>query len=574
MGYWNNRVGVLIFTILALGLDVLHSQVENPLLKNKEPFAIHGYINSQLATNSMSGIDPRQDPFNYRVSGSMVVNTYGWKTSINFNHADKRNVYGLNLPDVRIPSYTLLGLSPSYKWATFHLGFRSMHFSEYTLANHSFYGSGIELKPKRFRLLSFYGRLRRASAETMGLRQSLDPAYNRLGWGIKIGYEQDREHLALSIISAHDVVDGVIDLSNNTTLKPQENTVLGITGNKKIGSLISLEIDYALSALTRDALSSEIDGTSLNILQKMLGLFNPKSSSEFRKALKTKISFNPGFGCITLTHERVDPGYRSLGSLFFNNDFENITGGGQFRALENRLMFSVNGGFQRNNISGQESNGLTRFVGSIHASYNYSDSGSIGFSYSNFRTTNTLYVATIPIIQIDSITLSLINQQASLSFNKVIGGTHPLTLTAMITNTQSKSIENDVVQDNQTNDNLMAHLSLNKQIKDSWGLSGSFLLNRNNNPLTNLLTIAPVIGVQKSFQERNISVRSSISLVNVYFNGRYQRRILQPRIGLDYKINNKNSLSVYALMTSQFYSNGNTRDFSELSSRVSWKIRL
>lgn len=574
MGYWNNRVSVFVFLTLAISLDFLYGQIDNPLLRDKVPFAIHGYINSQVATNSISGIDPRQDPFNYRLSGSMIVNTYGWKTSININYADKRKVYGLNLPDVRIPSYTLLGLSPSYKWATFHLGFRSMHFSQYTLANHSFYGGGVELKPGRFRLSSFYGRLRRATSESIGLRQSLDPAYNRMGWGLKIGYENGEDQLSLSVFGAQDEFSDLIDVRNNPEIKPQENTAIGITGSKKIGPFMRLEIDYAFSALTRDVLSPETERSSYNNLQRVFGLFDPNSSSEFRKALKTKITFSPGFGEINLTHERVDPGYRSLGSLFFNNDFENITGGGQFRTMENHLMLSVNGGFQRNNLSGQESNGLTRFVGSVHASYNYSDRGIISISYSNFRTTNTLYVATIPIIQIDSITLSLVNQQASFSFNRVSGNTHPLTLSAMITYSQSRSIENDVVQDNQTNDNLMAHFSLNKKIKDSWSLSGSVLLNRNNNPLTNLLTIAPVIGVQKSFKERKISLRSNISLVNAYFNGRYQRRILQPRLGLDYKINNKNTLSFSSSMTAQFYMNDVSKNFTELTSRMSWKVRL
>ncbi|NNF36946.1 MAG: hypothetical protein HKN68_22780, partial [Saprospiraceae bacterium] len=337
------------------------------LLEKESSIGIKGYIQSSFTSNSISGIERRQDPFDFRLNGSLLINTFEWTTSLQLNLADGRTIRRLNLPDVSIPSYNLIGISPQYKWAKFHLGFRSMSFSQYALAGHSFSGVGMELSPGKIKVSAMYGRLRRANAEILDLRQSLDPQFKRMGWGLKVGYISGQDEIHAYLFQAEDEWPSDQEEIYNT-ISPQENAIIGVMLNKKVGPA-RIEIDYAYSAFTRDARASVVENYNYSAFQSGLGVLNSNSSTEFRNAINVKASFETKVGRIHAGIERVDPGYQSLGALFFNNDYENITLGGHLRLRQN-MMLSVNTGFQRNNLEGKETNSMDRWLGSINANYN------------------------------------------------------------------------------------------------------------------------------------------------------------------------------------------------------------
>ena len=60
--------------------------------------------------------------------------------------------------------FNQFGISPKYKWATLHLGYRNLTYSNYTLAGHRILGAGFDLKPKNFRIGFMYGQLRRSAS--------------------------------------------------------------------------------------------------------------------------------------------------------------------------------------------------------------------------------------------------------------------------------------------------------------------------------------------------------------------------------------------------------------------------
>lgn len=542
-------------------------------LNSGPEFKVSGLVSLQMDINSISGIERRRDPFNYRINSSLAVESYGWKTSINFNIADGRKLYGLDLPDVRIPSYALIGISPSYRWATFHLGYRSMHFSDYTLAGHSFSGAGIELKPGNMRFAGFIGKLRRASAVELSMRQSIDPIYSRKGWGFNLGYDDGKDNISLILFAAHD---DITSISRNEDVSPLDNAIIGLKGNKAIGNIMELSIDYALSAVSRDSESPKLDNSGeIGVINRAFGVFTPRISSGYHRAFKTKLKFKTGFGNISLQHERVDPGYKSLGALFFNNDFENITAGAQIGLLEKQLLLNTNIGFRRNNLSGDENNTFSSLVGSINAMYRPSDDWSFNLLYSNFNTTNILRTTTIPIIQEDSLSLSLVNQNVSFSFNHISGEKKNNIITGMIAYQNSNSIQNDEVLENQTNDNIMAHLNFSKIIIDkNLKLTAGLLMNKNVNVINDLLTISPSLGIGKTFLDKKLDINSSLSWVNIYSDNTFLNRIVQPRILINYRIDKKYMVSIRSAFSSRSGNNTITSPFSEFFTSVKWNMRL
>ena len=555
--------GFILFHFLStLGLSQLNSGSEDPL-------NIRGRIVSDVSTNSVSGIDRRQDPFNIRLNGSLLINTYGWSTSLQFNISDNRTIRRINFPDIELPSYHLIGISPSYKWAKFHLGFRAMEFSKYALSGHSFSGIGLELSPGKIRVQAMYGRLKRASAEMLDIRQSIDPQYERMGWGLKVGYKNNDGHFHTYLFQAEDRLES-LDLQSYA---PHNNSIIGFQMHQSIGPAI-VDVDYAYSGFTRDSRAEQVDLHDYGILEKGFGFFSPNASTEYRSALTAKATFKTSLGNIYASFERVDPGYRTMGALFFNNDFENLTLGGQVR-LSSSTMLSLNGGFQRNNLENEESNSLNRLVISAQMSIRPSDRSTLNISYSNFRTTNTLYAVAIPFIQVDSIQLSLVNQQASINFQSFINRDRTTSVNGYFAYFRSHSIENDVVNTHQKLNNLTAFINYNRRIIDS-GLifNGGLQLNRNTSPVLNILTIGPTLMISKNLMSRKLKVAARLSYISIYLNSQYDRAILHPGLRMSYDITNDQELVLDCRMIHQQSQLNNLSDFTELYTRLMWQARF
>ena len=177
---------IIFYTILLLFGVLLKSEAQSfsEITKGKAPLSVGGYFNAELLSNTIHGLERRSDPLSYRLNGLLSFSVRGWKTDASFHISTSRKAYSIQYPGVRIPGYALIGISPEYRWIKLHLGNRYMHFSDYSFSNHSFYGGGIELSPGTFRFSAFYGRLKRENASNAGLRQSLDPTFKRMGWGV------------------------------------------------------------------------------------------------------------------------------------------------------------------------------------------------------------------------------------------------------------------------------------------------------------------------------------------------------------------------------------------------------
>ncbi len=539
---------------------------------NKE-VKISGQLSSSARSNYIFGSDRKVDPFNMRMNARLLVSAFGLNTSVNFNFGQGGRYYSLNLPRVDLPNFTRIGISPRYKWMKLHLGYRSMNFSKYTLGGHSYLGTGLDLTPGNFNISAMYGRLRRATAEDLLLQQNLDPSYKRMGWGLKAGYKKDHQEIALILFSAFDDPNSIPNPVQRRDVLPAENTVLSVIAKRKFGDRINLKLDYALSAFTRDVRSQEIfEQDGINYWEKMGGLFSPKVSSGYHKALHTEIGIRVGFGSISLQHERVDPDYRSLGSLFFQNDFENFTAGLNTALFKNKLRFSSRLGWERNNISAAEKNSLNRIIASTQFNYQYNEELGFALAYSNFRTTNKIRSTELPIPGlVDSVFLALVNQSLNLSFNLFKGEEKTSSLTGNFNLQNSNTIENDTINENQKNTNLMGNLSFNHQfVNSNSALTASLLVNRNMAKFAQLFSATPTIAYSKGFLQKKITLGSSLSYVYLRQNGEYFNSLIRPTLNLMFKLNRKSTLrlnSSYVLRRAN-EKQMNAGDFQELVTRI------
>ena len=149
----------IVFLFMCFAVDLKAQDVEQAVKRvgkiGEERLNITGGIQLNNQLYSSTGIDARRDNWQWGIRANLNLSFLGMSAPFSVAFSDANTNY-------RLPSYTFVGLSPTYKWATLHLGDRSLAFSRYTMSGISFRGVGFTLEPGRWYASGFYGRLNRA----------------------------------------------------------------------------------------------------------------------------------------------------------------------------------------------------------------------------------------------------------------------------------------------------------------------------------------------------------------------------------------------------------------------------
>jgi len=462
-----------------------------------------------------SGIAPRRDKFQWMVNMNANLSFMGISAPFAFNFSDGNQQFNL-------PSYTFTGISPTYKWATVHLGDRSMLFSRYTLANINFRGVGFELEPGKWRVAAMTGRLRRAVAEDLNSRQMLDPGYARKGWGFKVGYGDRDFSLDFILFGAQDDPNS-IQTPTLADVLPAENVVAGIRGNKTLFKKLAIDFDLARSALNKDRRLENSDPSFSGAKYSILGLFQPNESATFGNATNVGLSYRASLYQLRLGWERIDRGFKTLGSLFFNSDIENFTGQLTTRLLQNKLTLGLNGGLQRSNLDEGEQTSTNRAIGAVSIAYTPNDRLYFSTSYSNFENSTKLRAQNDPLSPVDSIFLAQLTQSASFVTNYQIREKfNPSSVSLMFNYQTANSIENDVVIEDAKSKFYNAIVSFNQKWDlPALSLTSSLSLNQSDFALVGTTTLSTTVALSKTFAKPklNAGVRTTFSNITMDASG-------------------------------------------------------
>jgi len=556
-----------LFPVFLMAQDVeatyhkVKEKLEGPALQ------IRGSLNASLLGNYSNSQIRRIDPFAWRLNGQLNFDLYGVKVPVSLLMSSKSTVFSYQLP-----AYHFVGLSPTYKWATLHLGNSNLNFSPYVFAGHSFKGVGLELRPGIWRFKAMRGQLQRADFNLIGQLQNVEPSFARQAWGIQAGVDTGKDKILLSMLKVEDKLR-VIN-RDSITENPMENMVVGLIGRKQISPLIYIDIDYALSFLSRNTFSRLRAPASAHWLS--FGLMPFRNSTATHKALKTSIGVKTNFGHIEFHHERVDPGYRSLGTLFFNDDLENITASSTFSAFKKKLKIAAHLGIQRNNLSGFESNSQRRWIGTLNASFLASKNLNLNANYSNFSATNRLRFSNDPLQVLDSIKLVLVNQQLNISGNYKVNEGGTSSLSAQFSLQQANSIENEEVQKDQQNTYYLGQVSYLEQIGPRpITISSSLMVNSYINNQIQNTGIAPSLSIVVPLQQDKIKWTSTCSYLHQMASGFPSSKVLNWQHRLSIKWNKKQQLSIQAGLILRSSQNAFTpNSFIESRGRVSYGWRF
>ena len=504
-----------------------------------------------------------RQPWTYYLSGNLNFNISGIY-NIPFSFTYSNQDFHFTNPF----KFNRLSLHPSYKWATVHIGDVSMAFSPYTLAGFQFTGIGIELAPEGpFKVSAMYGRLLKATEYDPATPQAL-VAYKRMGYGLKTSYEFEKIKLGLIFFKANDRINSLVNpFPVELELAPKDNVVVSLESGFELFQTASFRVEYAVSGITEDMRLTEAKSQNGS-----LGfILNENISSNYYKALNASFIYPAGNGTLGAGYERIDPGYRTLGAYYFNNDLENITINASQTIFDNRLTINVNGGLQQDNLNKEKSSDQQRIVSSINL--NYSASERLGFngSYSNFQSYTNIkdqfdYINQVnQFDNIDTLNYRQISQNANLGINYIFKKTefkqHSANLNLIYQNSINQ--QDGATMEGGENEfyNGMVSYTLGLP-KDAMSISVAANTSYNTIGTDNSLTLGPTIAVGKQFYDKKLRTNLSTSYNTSFANGQRGTQVYNIRLGGNYVWLKQHNFSFNFLALFRNTSKNNKSDFT------------
>jgi hypothetical protein len=379
-------------------------------IAQQKPAEIHGGIDARTIFYKANGIAPRYLPFNYFLTGSPVISLYGIEIPVYFSFSRQQNSF--------TQPFNQFGLSPHYKWVTLHAGYRNLQYSPFTLAGHTFLGAGIDLRPGKWRVGAMYGRFNKATVlDTLQGIYIENFSFRRTGYSVKVGYGTNERYIDVIALHAKDDASSTPTQEKNVLdsmkITPAENFVSGYQMRYTfLKGKISFESDGAFSIYTVDArLGNIADSTSVESLKSFEKLTTINYSTELYAAFQASATYRVKLMSLKLQYRYVEPGYKSMGAYFLNNDLENWTINPTLIFAKGRVRFTGSIGFQRDNLQNLKRATSHRVIGAANLTADLTDELGFDLSYTNFS--NTQRARTVRFA--DSLRVAQLTQNFSFS---------------------------------------------------------------------------------------------------------------------------------------------------------------
>ncbi len=402
----------------------------------------------------------KKNSHNYKLGGQLNINYKGFTIPLQYIYSNGRSIRRFNGPNINTPKFNIVGISPTFKWATIHIGDRIMSFSKYTYDNIRFRGAGFDLNPGNFYLKGFRGKLSPLNFLDLNFRASNQSTYERIGWGSILGYKSEKIDLSGILFSANDNYSET-KYSENLPSLPKENTA--VSGKVIITPIDKLEFQYerSVSALTRNAFDAIEDIKTHNTIYNMLGLFTKKESSVYNYAGNVSMAYKEEIFSISIELETIDKGYQTLGSLLYDNNFRDYKLSGNY-IFKKSIHTNSSLGWRQSKQSNSSFNSGSKFIFNHSSSYNINDKNNLFLNFSNFKQIDNLYLRSINSTEVDSVILTNVNNNLSLGYNLTLGEDEPYVLSFVSSFQNSNSIQYDTLVTGNTTTTFLTSITINK----------------------------------------------------------------------------------------------------------------
>jgi len=549
------RIKQLTLTFLMLFLVNVLSAQQLDKLGKKDGLKLNGglNINQVYRSNAANGIDP----YAMIVTGNVAANIYGMSIPVSFTWSNQNWTY--------TQPFNQFSISPTYKWATLHLGYSSMSFSPYSLSGHTFAGAGIDLTPTdKLKISAMHGRLRKALAgDTLA---GFDPQYKRMGSGFKAAYTFKNAELGVHLFYGEDDTHQPFEKMDSLGITPKENMVLGSTFMVRPLERLTWRGEMSVSSLSHDRrLSSASD-------------FNGAATFRYHAA-KSDLSYSTSIGSVGAGIEYVEPGYETLGAYYTVNDFVNYTINLATVVLNGKVTMAASVGVRQTNLDNQSDTDQKDNIQNLSVGFNPNERFNLNLSYSNFY--NYTHVQTVfeetnthtDYELLDTLTFTQINESINLSANWQIKKTetNKHTLNGNVNFQQASQNQSDVVENadsrfiNASGGYAWARLQQNLSL----GVNMNYSRNKTATGISE--GYGPIIFVRKSYFDKKWRNSLSVSWNGTYMDQVSSGNVMTARFGSNYAIKKKHLLNL-SLAYSQRKRNDSNKAYTTATLGYSYRF--
>jgi hypothetical protein len=555
-------IGALtLVTVEYLSQDIEQTVKDARNILRKEVVSASGSIGASSVFYRAEGIQPRRDPFYWVLNANLNFTIFD-KISVPFSAVitQRDNKYTNGLDRFSAP-FNQFGISPKYRWLTVHAGYRTLQFSEYSLSGAMFLGGGVEIAPEKSRVsgAAFFGRFEKAVPQEglNGIYVSI-PSYSRFGGGAKIRIGTEEHNGEFVFLKIKDDVNS-IPYDTALTILPQENQLFAITTKQRIITSVTGGGEIALSMFTKNLFAEE---ASLEKFSYYNQIYTPRTTTTFNKALTGFLDYNPGTWMIGLRYKRVDPDYRTLGSVFLTNDIEEISVNSSVNILKNKISLSTALGLQQNNLDNIQTLTSRRAIGSVNISINLTENLNLNSSYSSFSS-NSLPVRDA---FTDTVRFIQLNQNANSQISYGWGQKVRSQFTGLVTFQQS----NGSGQPSTTFKNATTSYFI-QFTESAFGINLSLLYNEANTiGFPTNTGYGPQAGITKAFNRSKIRLGLSAGLQDVFIATEHLNRNSNANFTFQFTIDKHQSAKVDCGILDRISKNSQSQSFREFRGNVGY----
>ncbi len=537
---------IFLLIIVMISYNIYSQDLES--ISDSKPITIQGSLGLNINSYSSSGIAARYRPLDYNLLGSVNLSIYGISMPFTAVYSEQERNY--------TQPFNQYGISPSYKWATAHLGWRNISFSPFTLAGHVFLGGGLELNPGILRFGAIYGRFVKSTlgdSTNFGLFPS---TYERNGYSIKLGLGTNTTYVDLIMLRAWDDTNSLAQ-NYRESIKAAENLVFGISSKITIIQGLRFELDAASSLYTLDIRSDDlVESFRIEALSQFNSFFKLRLSTQLTTALQSSLVYSGNLFTAKLNYKRIEPDYKSMGMYYSESDVENYNISISVPLFQRTLRIGGSIGFQKDNLMNTKSATSNRLIGSANISYNQSQYG-FDLNYSSYGITQTRGINPI----IDSLKISKINQSINFTARYTFGSTESLSNLIFNTSMQALNDLNPNTKLNSESNNYNVNLTY-QQSNVSTGINYGITINalQSNFANNNTAFIGPIL--QFSSPLLGVLLSSSLGYQHSFVNSQDNGGVTTAMISTTYTFEKQHNIK---FDTNLLISNTKTTsDFNEL----------
>ncbi len=517
-----------------------------------------GSLNVGTWVYGSQGIENRRSPFSWYISGSPTLTIYNLTLPFSFTISEQQRYFS--------QPFNRFGVSPYYKWVTLHGGYRSMYFSDYTLAGEVFLGAGVELNPGKFRFAAMYGRFRRAVEEVSDTSlniPNLPASYKRMGYGMKVGFGSTSSFVDFIFFKAADDSTSLLERPVTTPVRPMDNLVLGVRSNILIAKRVTFNFDVSASALTIDTKTVE----SFEMPQELVpyqNLLTINQSTVLNTAGHASLHYNGDNFGLMFKVKRIDPGYQSLGIYYIQSDLIDYTVSPDFRLFKGKLYLKSSLGYRKDNLNNKKLAETRRTIGSAAINFNPTTKFGMSVNYANYGTSQAS-----GLIQLnDSIRMSVVNTTYGGNIRLTNVNERIVSSFIIMTNYNEFNDQNQYTQDFTESSSVVGNASYNFSIvKSGTSFNVSYNVTNFKNSFNDVFSHGPVAGFSMQFLDKKLTTAMNLNYQKRRIDAVGDGGIFQGSLRFSYRINKKHNFNLEGFYTKN--NSGNVSSFSYNEQRLS-----